>query len=732
MVGSGAGTFHIMATGDDLKLPLTSRDVHAERLAQFRALFPEAFTEGKADLQKLAQLLADAATDAPERYGLSWAGKSDALRAIQITSPGTLLPCPEESWPARPFAGAPNSPQGFGVRQSSAAFSPEADAASPKRQGTGAVQNAGATFETFSPLNTSENLIIEGDNLEVLKLLQGGYHGRVKMIYIDPPYNTGNEFIYPDNYKEGLADYLKFSGQVSGEGIRLTTNAETDGRYHSKWLTMMYPRLFLARNLLREDGVIFVSIDDHEVHNLRAVMNEIFGEENFVGVVVWKGATDNNPTQVAVEHEYVLCYCRDKANQPVWKNRTDDAKTILLREYGRLKAQFAAAPESIQQAIRAFIKSNREVLNGITHYDRVDERGVYTGSRKVHNPKPGGYFYDVIHPTIKKPCVPPVNGYRFPKTTMDSLLADKRIIFGDDETQIIQIKEYLESYEGKLSSVIHLDSRTGANELLDLFDVQKLFPNPKPSVLLKQLFDFLVRDDDLILDFFAGSGTTAQAVLELNAQDGGHRRFILVQLPEPTERPDFPTIADITKERVRRVIKKLEAESTAKSAESAKKSASELPLEDAESLRSLRSLRSNPDLGFKVFKLASSNFKVWDAASAPKDAAGLAEQLSLMAHNVVENRPDEALLYELILKSNLPLTSKVTAGQIGGQTFYDVADGTLAICLERPVTQETLRGLVARQPKSVICLDIAFAGNDQLKANTVLEMKSHGIEFHTA
>ena len=218
------------------KLPLTSRDVNAERLAQFRELFPEASTEGKFDLQKLAQLLGEAATDAPERYGLSWSGKSEAIRAIQTTSPGTLLPAPGES----------------------------------------------VNFDA------TENLIIEGDNLETLKLLQGGYHGRVKMIYIDPPYNTGGEFIYPDNYKEGLADYLKFSGQVSGEGIRLTTNAETDGRYHSKWLTMMYPRLFLARNLLREDGVIFVSIDDHEVHNLRAVMNEIFGEENFVANVVWQ------------------------------------------------------------------------------------------------------------------------------------------------------------------------------------------------------------------------------------------------------------------------------------------------------------------------------------------------------------------------------------------------------------------------------------------------------------
>ncbi len=244
----------------DTKLPLASRDVFGERLAQLRALFPEAFTEGKLDLKKLSLLFGDAATDAVERYGLSWTGKSEAIKNIQTLSTGTLLPAPNES----------------------------------------------VNFDA------TENLIIEGDNLEVLKLLQGGYHGRVKMIYIDPPYNTGGEFIYPDNYKEGLADYLKFSGQVNDEGVKLTTNPETDGRYHSKWLTMMYPRLFLARNLLREDGVIFVSIDDHEVHNLRGIMNEIFGEENFVAsIVVQSNKRGQTYKEVAKTHEYLLVYSRE-------------------------------------------------------------------------------------------------------------------------------------------------------------------------------------------------------------------------------------------------------------------------------------------------------------------------------------------------------------------------------------------------------------------------------------
>ena len=248
-----------MTTDADTKLPLTSPDVNSTRLDHLREIFPEAFVEGKIDFEKLRQLLGEDVTDAPERYGLTWSGKSDAIKNIQTLTSGTLLPTRDES----------------------------------------------VNFDA------TENLIIEGDNLEVLKLLQGGYHGRVKMIYIDPPYNTGGDFIYPDNYKEGLADYLKFSGQVSSEGIKLTTNPETDGRYHSKWLTMMYPRLFLARNLLREDGVIFVSIDDHEVHNLRAVMNEIFGEENFVATFVWeKRTTRENRKVFSYNHDFIIAYAK--------------------------------------------------------------------------------------------------------------------------------------------------------------------------------------------------------------------------------------------------------------------------------------------------------------------------------------------------------------------------------------------------------------------------------------
>ena len=619
-----------MATNAETKLPLTSPDVNAARLDRLREIFPEAFTEGKIDFAKFQQVLSGEATEAAERYGLSWTGKSEAIKNIQTLTTGTLLPARDES----------------------------------------------VNFDA------TENLIIEGDNLEVLKLLQGGYHGRVKMIYIDPPYNTGGDFIYPDNYKEGLADYLKFSGQISSEGIKLTTNPETDGRYHSKWLTMMYPRLFLARNLLREDGVIFVSIDDHEVHNLRAVMNEIFGEESFIANIVWQRTTAGavSGKSINVLHDHILCYAKNSATQ---LNRLE------VQDEGNYRN-----PDN-------------------------DPRGPYKLqklARSLEGARPFMTF------TIETPKGPIKKTWGVNQDTFKVMMADNRIGFSRSGEPYY--KQFLSEYKGRIPDTWWDEmghNQDATRELQQLFNAIDIFNNPKPVELLMTILNIAGDKDSIILDFFGGSGTTAQAVLELNEQDGGNRKFILVQLPEPTERKDFPTIADITKERVRRVIKNLSAAETQKRREEK----AQLKLGDTPSAREL-------DLGFKVFKLSGSNFKVWDAAAAPKDAAGLAEQLKLMSQNVVEYRGDEALLYEIILKSNLPLTGKIQSGKIGAQTFYDVADGTLAICLERKLTLETLRSIIARKPRSVICLDIAFAGNDQLKTNIVLEMKSHGIEFHTA
>ncbi len=373
-----------------------SADLLGERIAELKRLFPEAVAEGKVDFAKLRATLGDEVDDSPERYSFTWAGKRDAIRLLQTPSRATLVPAPKES----------------------------------------------------VDFDSTNNVFIEGENLEVLKLLYKSYAGRVKMIYIDPPYNTGKDRIYRDNYSDPLEPYLQLTGQKDIAGNLLTSNPEASGRFHSDWLKEVYPRLFVARQMLRNDGVILVSIDEHEVGSLKMVMNEVFGEENLVGVMVWKGATDNNPTQIAIEHEYMLCYARSKAALPsAWKNRSHDGKTAMLAEYKSLKGQFGKDVDSIQIQFRRFIKANAESLLPLTHYDRIDKRGPYTGSRKVHNPKPGGYQYNVFLPGTKRACARPANGYRYPEGRMDELIRDNRILFPEDETQIIQIKEYLEDYK---------------------------------------------------------------------------------------------------------------------------------------------------------------------------------------------------------------------------------------------------------------------------------------------
>jgi adenine-specific DNA-methyltransferase len=674
------------------KLPLTSPDLLAARLVALRDLFPEIFREGKVDPDALRQSLGESVATGPERYGLSWAGKADALRNIQTPSIGTLTP----------------------DRAASVDF------------------------------DATDNLFIEGDNLEVLKLLQKGYYGKVKLIYIDPPYNTGNEFIYPDNFKEGLDTYLRYSGQVTGEGLKVSTNTETSGRYHSRWLDMMYPRLFLARNLLREDGVIFVSIDDHEAHNLRMLMNEVFGEENFIAQLVWEKGRKNDAKLFSVGHEYMICFARSlmtlKDRGTTWREPKPGAKDVW-EQYLRLRESYGEKHKQIENALQEWYRQlpATNPAKGLSRYRHIDKYGPWR-DRDISWPGGDGPRYNVIHPVTGKSCKVPERGWVFPTAEgMKDQIRLGLVEFRDDHTEPPIRKAHLhpvpeeldnehqsiddEDSEGNdaaavglqvMASYFYKQSQVTVKYLRSLMDA-KVFDNPKDHEVLARIIRYVTSPTDIVLDFFAGSASTAEAVLRVNSSDNGKRRFIMVQLPEPTPKDSvankvgYKTIANISKERIRRVIKKIEAES-----------ADKLPLNGAQAAP-----------GFRAFKLAESNFRVWNSAAATGGAEQLAQQLALHIDHVQPHATPESILYEILLKSGFPLTAPVAEVAVADARAFAVADGLLLVCLAEVVTVATIGALIARKPEQVVCLDAAFGGNDQLKTNTVLQMRDAGITFHT-
>lgn len=637
------------------KLPLTSKDILAEKVARIREEFQEVFLEEKIDFERLKMALGEFVDNNRERYGLTWAGKSEAIRNIQTPSTGTLIPVPEES----------------------------------------------VNFET------SENLIIEGENLEVLKLLQKSYHGKIKMIYIDPPYNTGNEFIYPDNFREGLEDYLRYSGQVDGDGMKLSTNTEADGRFHSKWLNMMYPRLFLARNLLSDDGVIFVSIDNHEVKNLAFLLDEIFGEENRISMLTWEKGRKNDSTFYSDSVEYVLIYAKNKeflARKGAWRAKKPGLDKVL-NHYNELRRR-NLSHEQIEQEMRNFYRSlpDDDPAKGLKHFFRSDDRGLFFGG-DISSASTSIPDYDVLHPVTGKPVRKPSRGWGCTQPVMQRLIHENRILFGPDESTIPLKKIYLEEADTVVATpVIYKDGRAATLTLKQLFG-DTVFNNPKDHEVIRDFIEYIGAKDGIILDFFAGSGTTAHAVLDLNHRDGGTRKFILVQLPEPTGRSDYPTISALCIERVRRVIEQLNKKQ---------------PLE----------LNQHEDRGFKVFRLSNSNFKQWDPSKVYSERE-LAQQLKLFADNILPGRRPRDILYEIVLKSGFPLTSSIDTFEVSSQTVFSIAGGTLLICLEDKIFEETLKGMIELGPQNIVCLDTAFHGNDNLKTNVKLLMESHGIEFHT-
>lgn len=638
------------------KLDLSSHDIAADKLAALRMAFPEVFTEGgKVDFDKLKMTLGESVDVGKERYGMNWPGKAECFKTIQRPSMATLIPAPNES----------------------------------------------VNFDT------TQNLIIEGDNLEVLKLLQKSYLSKVKMIYIDPPYNTGNDFIYPDNYSESLDTYLRYTGQVDSEGRKYSTNTEADGRFHSKWLNMMYPRLHLARNLLRDDGVIFISIGQAEFSSLVSVCNEIFGEENRISICTRLMKTGGQKGKFfSPNTDYVLVYAKNIECLPDF--RGDISEELIKKVYTQVEEQGSR-------------KGERYRIMGL-YQSSLDERA----NQRYIIACPDGEL--VIPPGTTMPTlledgsgVKPAVGdgvWRWIHKRFRDEKEKGNIIFKKTETSPlitssgqksvwniytkIWLNERLEDGSLPLDMFDKFENRHSSQELTAL-DIPYDFA--KPTELMQYLAAICgTENDDIILDFFAGSATTGHATLKLNKDIGGNRKFILVQLPEPTERQDYPTITEITKERVRRAIKKLNQEDNNE---------------------------SRQDRGFKVFKLQSSNFKAWNAEQ-PKDDVELAKQLTLHVEHLVTGRTQDDVLYELLLKSGFPLNTPIEKVTLANKTVFSIADGMMMVCLENNLTLEVLKAIADKKPERVVCLDAGFANNDQLKTNAVQTMKAKGVtKFQT-
>lgn len=625
-----------------------SKSPHEERIEILKSLIPEVFDEGKIDFEKLKATLGEDVNFSNERYVLNWAGKSEAFHIMQRPSSATLIPSRAES----------------------------------------------------VDFDTTQNIFIEGENMEVLKVLQKSYFGKVKMIYIDPPYNTGNDsFIYPDKFSETKEEYLKRVGDKDEDGYMTREgmfhkNSRENGQYHSNWLNMMMPRLYLAKSLLREDGIIFISIDDNEVHNLRLLMNEIFGEENFVAQFIWeKRVNRENRNEVSVRHDYVVCYS---------KYTESDVKRIMQTPM------------------------NEKALSNYSNPDN-DPRGLWKSdpahAQAGHGTK--SQFYTLIAPNGKRHELPSGRCWLYTKDVMDAAIKDNRIWFGKDGNGVPRIKTFLTSKERGLTLETILFAKDAStnekakNDLKELFDGIAVFETPKPVELISLLAQVALKDG-LVLDFFAGSSATAHAVMQLNKEDGGNRRFICVQMAEPCDpkseayKVGYSTIADISKERIRRAGAKLRAEIEFERAQKA----AELSFDNTED-------STMPDFGFKVFRLADSNFKQWRDFRGSEQQQWQQQSIDFI-NPVAENATIDNMMYELLLKNGKSLNSAIEHSD----NIYNIDSGELVLLLES-ADQETIDHVLTLHPQKVIALDNLFSGNDQLKTNTALQLRDAGIEFKT-
>ena len=617
-------------------------DIVAENVGKLKQLFPEAFTEGKVDFDVLKEVLGDFVETQDERYSFTWNGKSKARMIAQTPSTGTLRPCKEESvdW------------------------------------------------------DSTKNIFIEGDNLEVLKLLQKSYYKKVKMIYIDPPYNTGKDFVYKDKFKDNIKNYKEITGQVDGEGRNLSSNPETSGRYHTDWLNMMYPRLKLARNLLKDDGVIFISIDDNEVSNLRTIGDEIFGEENFIGTFV-VNATPNGRDygHIAKNHEFCVFYSKN----------IDMCDTNLLPDVTKtFKYQDNISGFNIHplyNSNEAFHKNNRPNLfyPFYVYTDRpIIEFGdnfYEIGLEKINE------SIEVFPPLSQKNSVQFVWRWGREKSLQNM---NQEIVGYKTSTGEYRIVQKMRTDEKLIRSIIigkEYTSRRGTAEVESLLG-GKYFSFPKPLDLLRKFVMAGMGEDALLLDMFAGSSTSAEAVARLNAEDKGNRKYVMIQLPETnTEKNKFKTIAEISKERIRRAAAKIKEEN---------------PEYDG-------------DLGFKVFKLDSTNIKPWEV-----DFDLTERTLEDFISNIKSDRREEDILYEILLKYGLDLTLPITEHTIAGQKVFDIGMGALIICLSNSISLEVVEGIAKLKDElnpeimRVVFNDSGFQ-DDVVKTNAVQILKQAGI-----
>jgi len=640
------------------KVSKESLNISEEKIAELKKVIPEVFTEGKIDFEKLQRTLGKDIDGKDEKYSFNWAGRKETFKNIQTTAKGTLKPAEKES----------------------------------------------VNFDK------TENLFIEGDNLEVLKLLQKAYFNKIKMIYIDPPYNTGKDFVYKDNFKNNIQSYLEQTGQSNGDGVKLTTNPETNGRFHSDWISMIYPRLFVARNLLREDGVIFVSIDDNEVTNLRKVMDEVFGEENFVGSFIWKnkaggggkqssnkpGSNIKKKESFMLDHEYIVVYAKDINETFRFNEKLSEEN---LKEYSnpdndpKGPYKLSGLQMMMPQPISTMYYELKDPDGIIVKPRGGRHQWLYSESRVKKELGEGTVLW------VKSKCNTSQDkrGYRY-------ILKTKKYLYQEGEEKT------------KIARSILLDkglSANGTREIIEIFEQDKtevpIFSNPKPTTLLKYLIKVVGTKNELILDFFAGSGSISQAVLELNKEDDGNRKFICVQIPEKIDEKSsaykhgFKTISEISKERIRKVIKKLSKKQ-----------------EKSKQKKLTKEKEVNLDLGFKVFKLDKSNYKIWEKYEG-EDAKELKKQLQLFKTPLISGYKNEDVIYECMIKEGYSLNSNIGKTDIKSNKVYKVTDGDLFfyISLDSEIKDKTINELKLKKENMFICLDEAL--NDSKKKNLSIQ-----------